>query len=262
MNTEVKDVDSRYRAPALDKGLDILELLSAEPHGLTRAEIVRATKKSASEIYRMIERLVARGYISRSMQGDRYELTMKMFLLGTTHPPLRRLQTQAQPHMDSFAERTLQSVHLAALDRTSAVVIAQASAPANWEFRLRVGSQLALLTTGSGETLLAFQDTENFKHLIELARVGGHVIEANAMTAKLDHLTKIKNDGYRVSESQQLVGVSDISVPVLGNDGNAFAVLTCPFIRRIDEAHLENKHTTPEKTLALLRELADNISIK
>ena len=31
----------RYRAPALDKGLDILELLAEHPDGLTRAEIVR-----------------------------------------------------------------------------------------------------------------------------------------------------------------------------------------------------------------------------
>ena len=33
--------DRKYRAPALDKGLDILELLSDEPKGLTRAEIVK-----------------------------------------------------------------------------------------------------------------------------------------------------------------------------------------------------------------------------
>jgi hypothetical protein len=31
----------RYRAPALDKGLDILELLSEQKEGLTRTEITR-----------------------------------------------------------------------------------------------------------------------------------------------------------------------------------------------------------------------------
>ncbi len=60
----------RYRAPALDKGLDILELLATEPGGLTRAEIVRAMGRGPSEIYRMLERLVARGYVSRSAEGD------------------------------------------------------------------------------------------------------------------------------------------------------------------------------------------------
>lgn len=55
----------RYRAPALDKGLDILELLSEYPDGLTRAEIVKALGRSANEIYRMLERLVARQYVTR-----------------------------------------------------------------------------------------------------------------------------------------------------------------------------------------------------
>ena len=32
-------VDARYRAPALDKGLDILELLCSQPAALTRGEI-------------------------------------------------------------------------------------------------------------------------------------------------------------------------------------------------------------------------------
>ena len=55
--------DERYRAPALDKGLDILELLAQQPQGLTRAEIVKEMDRSASEIYRMLERLVARAFL-------------------------------------------------------------------------------------------------------------------------------------------------------------------------------------------------------
>lgn len=262
MDTPVKDTEKRYRAPALDKGLDILELLAAEPHGLTRAEIVRAMGKSPSEIYRMIERLVARDYVSRSAQGDRYELTMKMFLLGVKHPPMRRLRAQAQPLMDVFAEKTLQSVHLAALDRSHAVVIAQASGPANWEFRLRIGSELGLLTTSSGEVLLAFQDDATLENLITRASASTANSVLQNKQAILPELTKIREIGYRLANSLQLVGVTDITVPILDNENKAFAVLTCPYIRRIDEEHLEKQHTKPEETLGYLQALAQDISIK
>jgi hypothetical protein len=40
MDADDKD-DDRYRAPALDKGLDILELLAEQKEGLTRAEITK-----------------------------------------------------------------------------------------------------------------------------------------------------------------------------------------------------------------------------
>ena len=46
----------RYRAPALDRGLDILEVLADQARGLTRAEIVKALGLGPSQIYRMLER--------------------------------------------------------------------------------------------------------------------------------------------------------------------------------------------------------------
>ena len=67
----------RYRAPALDKGLDILEILASQPRGLTRAEIVKEMGLGPSQIYRMLERLVARGLLLR--------IEPYMFLLFCAH---------------------------------------------------------------------------------------------------------------------------------------------------------------------------------
>jgi DNA-binding IclR family transcriptional regulator len=48
---------STYRAPALDKGLDIIELLALSSVGLTQAKIASHLKKSVNEIYRMLNTL-------------------------------------------------------------------------------------------------------------------------------------------------------------------------------------------------------------
>ena len=47
------DEGDRYRAPALDKGLDILELLARTDDGLSQAEIAKALARSPNEIYRI-----------------------------------------------------------------------------------------------------------------------------------------------------------------------------------------------------------------
>ena len=52
-----------YSAPALEKGLDILELLSNFEEGLSQAEIASRLNKSVNEIYRMITTLTNREYI-------------------------------------------------------------------------------------------------------------------------------------------------------------------------------------------------------
>jgi DNA-binding IclR family transcriptional regulator len=246
--------EDRYRAPALDKGLDILELLASQPNGLTRAEIVKAMGRGPSEIYRMLERLVVRDYVSRSVEGDRYALTMKLFVLGSQHPPVRRLVARALPLMDRFAHDTQQSVHLATPDRGAAVVVAQSSGPANWEFRLRIGARLDLLTTSSGQTLLAFQEPGR-RH--ETMAIWGSLEQAKHLADMEPSLEDIRMQGYRIGESLQLVGVRDISAPVLGPTGEALAVLTCPYLRRIDRQN----PATIEVASSKLREVAGRLSI-
>ena len=52
-------------APALEKGLDVLELLAAEPHGLNLQDIARRLDRSPNELFRMVDVLVRRGFLAR-----------------------------------------------------------------------------------------------------------------------------------------------------------------------------------------------------
>ncbi|MDO5641752.1 MAG: IclR family transcriptional regulator [Paracoccus sp. (in: a-proteobacteria)] len=243
----------RYRAPALDKGLDILEILATQPGAMTRGDIVRAMGRSPSEIYRMLERLVARGYVARIEGGDRYILTMKLFLLAHRHPPLRRAVAQAQPLMDGFAQDTRQSCHLVMPENGMGIVIAQASPDENWEFRIRVGARLDLFETGSGLTLLAFQHPDR---RAETLKSWGITAPEARFDAIAPHLARIRAEGCRQAPSRQLVGVTDLSAPVLGPDGDGIGVLTCAYIERPGDAG----HSDRERALTRLRAVTEALS--
>lgn len=225
----VENAQSKYRAPALDKGLDILELLAEQPSGMTRGEIVKALDRGPSEIYRMLERLVVRGYVGRSFEGDRYALTMKLFQLGATFPPLRRLVMRAQPYLDVYAQETAQSVHLVSPDLGQAFVVAQATGISPWEFKLRLGAELDLFTTGSGHTLLAFMSDALLEHTLQMRAQNSTPIADDLQ----NELARIRNLGHRLGPSQQLVGVTDISVPVFMHGQEIVGVLTCPFLPHV-----------------------------
>ncbi|MBS7707545.1 IclR family transcriptional regulator [Chelatococcus asaccharovorans] len=242
-----------YRAPALDKGLDILELLASRSGALTRAEIVKELGRGASEIYRMLERLVARGYVYRSAEGDRFALSMKLFVLGQRHPPLRRLTARAAPMMDAFALEAGQSCHLVVRERDAAVVVANAAASADWVFTVRVGTPIDLLSTSSGQLLLAFLAEECQSEL--MAHWKG--TEKERVFARLaPQLARYRDAGYRIDESQQIFGVSDISVPILSAEGHTLAVLTCPYIRRMAAEAIDM-----ERALALLQRVARELTV-
>ena len=66
-----------YSAPALDKGLDILELLAVSASGLTQAEIAEHLNKSVNEIYRMLNTLKVRNYLEFDSSTDSYKLSFR-----------------------------------------------------------------------------------------------------------------------------------------------------------------------------------------
>jgi DNA-binding IclR family transcriptional regulator len=243
--------DDRYRAPALDKGLDILELLAGVDGGLTQAEIAKKLGRSPNEFYRMLDRLVRRGYVTR-LEGDRFALTLKLFGLAQLHAPVRRLVSYATPLMRELAEQSYQANQLVVFDRGAAVVIAQQEAPRYWGISIRVGSHISLFDTGSGHVLLAFRSQEERLMMIAQQAKPGDPPPPEFF-ARLD---QIRERGYEMMASLQTAGVYNLSAPVLGPDGHAIAALTVPYIT------LVNAQSAPDitQTIELLLKTAEKLS--
>ena len=248
-----EDEEDRYRAPALDKGLDILELLASVDGGLTQAEIAKRLDRSPNEFYRMLDRLVKRGCVTRP-DGDRYSLTLKLFGLGQLHAPVRRLVSYATSIMRELAETSWQANQLVVFDRGSAVVIAQQEAPRYWGISIRVGSHISLFDTGSGHVLLAFRSPAEREMMIaEHLRSNEEMKLSPDFFARLD---QVRDRGYEMMASLQTAGVYNLSAPVLGPDGRGIAALTIPYIT------LVNAPAAPDitKTITLLQAAAARLS--
>ena len=65
-----------YQAPALKKGLEVLEFLAGQAEPYAVSELARALGKSRNEIYRMVIVLEQLGYLART-DADRFALTRK-----------------------------------------------------------------------------------------------------------------------------------------------------------------------------------------
>lgn len=223
----------KYRAPALEKGLDIIELLAGCGDGLSQGDIVRALDRSQGEIYRMLTTLVRRGYVVRSSEDDRYALSLKMFALSQRHPPIERLLEIAIPRMRTLARRTWQSCHIGMESNGDIVVVASAESPGSWGLALRTGTVVGLSNTGSGRVLAAFRDEASLMELMKRHRLaaGEPPLDRGAFLADL---IRIRAQGYEKMPSATVVGVTNLAYPILDQDGAAVAALSCPYLERID----------------------------
>jgi DNA-binding IclR family transcriptional regulator len=219
-----------YATPALEKGLDILELLSKERDGLTKSEVARELGRTVSEIFRMLYCLEQRGYISLT-ESDRYVLSLRLFQLVQEHPPTERILAEALPRMQALAGRIQQSVHLGVLDGPRVVILAQANAPGSVGFYVKQGASVDLLQAASGQAILAHLPQDAIERVLQEWEV------QNRQKTPADFyrtLEQIRRKGYEQSPSYQVKGITNISHPVLDNQLRAIAAITVPYIQRMD----------------------------
>src|ERR1700758_3371214 len=201
MKTKPPKASSRYPTPALEKGLDILEMFASEPTGLTKSDVARKLGRTISEIFRMLLCLEERGYIAQSPGTDRYNLTLHLFKLAQAHPPIKRMTMQALPIMQQVAHELSQSCHLGVLNGGQVVIIAQVDSPVSPGFYVKAGAVVDLMHAATGHVILAHQTPEVTSRAVQIWCQQNNAKVPRDLTA---HLTKIKRQGYEERESYEV----------------------------------------------------------
>lgn len=215
----------RYPVPALDKGLDVLELLASHPHGLNLSDLAHATSRKVGEIFRMVDGLKRRGYIALDPRSDRLQLTMRLFELAHRYPPTGRLISASLPQMQALAREVGQSCHVAIHSAGEMLVIAQVDSPRRMGFAVHVGARVGLTSSASGRAFLAFQPEREATRLLVLADNG-----ATNTPCKAPATAAIRKKGFVSQKSDFIRGVTNMSYPILDFAGHAVAAITVPYL--------------------------------
>jgi DNA-binding IclR family transcriptional regulator len=219
----------KYRAPALDKGLDILELLARDARPMTMSEISQGIGRSRGEIFRMLQVLEERGYLSKGGPGEGgYVLTNRLFMLGMQQPQVQNVTELALPVMRRLADAIRQPCHLVAPSDDQIVVIAQVDVPSDLGLVVRPGHRRPLAHSTSGLVLFAFQQPDAQARLLQRLDASDVPYERAAFIAAA---AQVRTLGYSIHASEAVVGVIDLTAPILQH-GSASYTLTVPFIER------------------------------
>ena len=240
-----------YSAPALDKGLDIIELLASMQRPMRSREIAEQLKRSKSEIFRMVFVLVKRGYLRRDEVSDELTLTNHLFQIGMRTPRARAFIEVAVPAMERLCDASGQSAHLVVVNNGETVVVASTAGQSDINFSLRLGYRRPALASTSGQIIIAFQDKSRRARMVEECRTASP--RGISMAALLKKFDVILQQGYLIAESHDTVGITDIGVPILNRQNHALASITVPYLNRHGSA---SRH---EQVLNLLQETCRGI---
>ncbi len=253
-STENDSGKPAYAAPALTKGLEVMELLAEARHALTMKEIADGLGRSKSEIFRMLVALQERGYIDRDSETDAYSLTDRLFKLGLHTPNAQDLMSAAMPELTKIANESQQSAHLVVINHGLTVVTAAVPGGEDMSFTLRLGYGRIASDATSGQVILAFQPPDAASRIIDACDTHSGVASDRGAIAA--HLASIRSKAYELRPSRDFVGITDICCPVLGADGNAVAAVIIAYVNRHTR---ESRH---QYTAEILRAACSRISAK
>jgi len=215
---------SRYRAPALEKGLDVIELLAAEKSPLNLSAISQRLGRSSGELFRMLQVLEFKGFITTADNGSGYVLTNKLFALAMAQAPVRSLVETALPIMRKLSQDIGQSCHIAVASEDQIVVITRIERPGDLGFSVRIGYRREIARATSGLVLFAYQADEVRRTWLKRCRLKGEAADSFVERADV-----VRSRGHHEAASDFVRGIVDLSAPILRGE-TAVAALTCPFV--------------------------------
>src|SRR3954468_1163875 len=215
-------------APALEKGLDLLEALAGASRGLSQKQLAERVGRSVGEIFRMLVALERRGYVTRDPATAEYTLTLQLFRIASQFPPTERLLQAALPVMEQLAARVQLSCHLTVLHGEQFMVIARIEPEWLMGWSVKVGAVFPLTQQyASAKVLAAFQLEGRRQELAQVIAAHDRISGKKAIAA----LDRISSEGGNFSNDDGYTRILAYSCPIVDASGRAVAALTMPMVR-------------------------------
>ncbi|MCH9656811.1 MAG: IclR family transcriptional regulator [Planctomycetes bacterium] len=212
--------------PALERGLDVLELLNQVPEGLGISELAARLSLNKNSVFRITHTLTDRNYLERDPLTKRFRLSTKFLTLGLPQVGDVSLVEEALPFMRELRDATRETVQLGIRVGDEGVIIEQVSGLHPLRIAVDIGLRFPLHNNAPGKTLLAFQNSEEVASTIDriplTADTSRTITDPKVLLAECD---RIRSCRYASDYAEADEGIHCVAAPITGCDENLIAVV-------------------------------------
>lgn len=249
----------KYSAPALEKGLDILEFLSITNEMPTLSQLAAGIGRSKNEIFRMMIVLEERGYIQRT-DGEFYFLTDKLAYIGSERSDTSKLAEIAQPYLEQLSDETSLSNNLSIQQDDRLLTIATTDAANSYGLSVQIGYLHDVFGTAAGACFLASADQRSVRRrLVEAVSVGRSSASVEAFEELVETCWKANAVQAPNPEHNSII---EIAAPVRQLiDNQTIAAISIPMIKSAENSNRLAKVTSCLENTRMLIQKRISISM-
>jgi DNA-binding IclR family transcriptional regulator len=197
----------------IDRVFCVLESCAASGRPMTLVDLSKRTGLPKTTVHRVCWKLVGLGLLSHAQSG--FEVSAKLFALGSMSPTLRRLRAISMPWLFELSTKTGWSCNLAILAEDRALVVEEVYSPSTKRMPRMVGARLPLHATAVGKALLSGFDEAELDRFLGRGLLKpftqGTIVRPNLLREQLD---RARVSGMVLSREEWSAGTSGVAAPV------------------------------------------------
>lgn len=212
---------------SINRGFQILEALTDHRKGLRIAELVEILHLNKSTIHRILQTLVAWGYISKDERTKSYRLGMKVMALSSHYLNGLELKTEALPFLERLQQQTKVFVHLGILDGKEIVYLEKIGPYTHFRMYSQIGRRAPLYSTALGKAVFAMLDKVRRAELLK--DLTYKPITEHTVRNEVDFLKEIavtEQRGYATDEEENELEMRCVAAPIFDYTGRVIAAVS------------------------------------
>ena len=223
---------------ALQRSLQVLELLAASPEGCSLSSLSRRLDMPLSATHRVLADLCQAGYVRQASEQGLYVLTIKLVSLGLSFLSSSGVVDIAQPMLDELAAASGELVRLGVREGDDLVFVAKAQgATRGLRYDPDMGLSVPLSCSAAGHALLSTMSDAEALDVVARQGFGApadHGPRApTTAKALMPYVRAARKRGFSMIIEVFAPGMSSMAAPIRQRDGDVLGVVTIagPMIR-------------------------------
>jgi DNA-binding IclR family transcriptional regulator len=213
--------------PLTDKLFAVLRSFDEHPKSpLTLDQITQSVGLAKTTVHRLLYSIKHLGYIHQDSNGN-YSLSEKFYALAGSSLPYHYLTSIAHTHLNQLVTECGESVHIGVLEKGLILLVAVAQSRHSYRCAGEVGDLYHAHSTALGKCILANLSKEERDAVLNTRGLPQVTKRTLTDSAQLElEFERIRNQGWAISEGENVEGVTCISAPIFGRGGRILAALS------------------------------------
>jgi IclR family KDG regulon transcriptional repressor len=227
----------KYLIQSVRRALAIIDALSNHSTlGVTELSEILGLHKST--VFGLLSTLEYEGYVCQNTHTGKYELTLKLFEIGSKVFEELDLRKIARPYIEQIVEKHHETAHLVVPDGPEVIYIDKVECTQSMRICSNIGKRLPFHCTGVGKVILANMPKDDVEEIIKKRGLTSFTNKTiTDYEDLLEEMETIRVQGYSIDDEEIEIGLKCVAAPIRDISGKVIAATSVagPTMRMTEE---------------------------